>query len=77
MGIARKLYEASAADVWRAVRHRAPRRRQPAPPRRYQPVTRAFLESDAYRALMREHDDWVLKHDREFVDTRQRLANLR
>ena len=48
----------------------------------YHHLRRAYALADLYersgnlpraRALF----DWVLKHDREFVDTRQRLANLR
>ena len=58
MGFARKLYEASAAEVWRAVRRRALGRhcaRESVAPRRFEPVTRAFLESAEYRRLMAEH----------------------
>ncbi len=53
------------------------------PPRpMYHHLRRAYALADLYersgdlpraRALF----DWVLKHDRDFVDTRQRLANLR
>lgn len=55
MGIARKLFEASAADVWRAFRRRtgaAPGHRAP---QVHAPVERAFLESDEYARSMSEH----------------------
>ena len=78
MGIARKLYEASAADVWRAVRRRAPGRRTRArPPRRYQSVTRAFLESDAYRALMSEHLPHPGVYDRHEAQNETRSYRFR
>ncbi len=80
MGFARKLYEASAAEVWRAVRRRALGRhcaRESVAPRRFEPVTRAFLLSAEYRRLMAEHLPQPGAYDRHEAQNETRSYRFR
>ena len=72
---------ADQGDLDGAVRFLEKGWKRPSKPRDHH-LRRAYALADLYersgnlpraRALF----DWVLKHDRDFVDTRQRLQNLR
>lgn len=78
MGILRRLFETSAADIWHGVRRRisTPQDSRSAL-RVHEPVERAFLESEAYTRLMSIHLPYPGRYDEHEAQNQTRNYRFR